>query len=617
MKNIITKVMAGVTVTALLTYNVCPVFAYLNEETIYTNLDKDGKNYSSTVTTVIEDEKGTKTSQDKNKKDLPIVTKITYFVDGKEVDSNKIAGKKGRVTVKLEFENKEKQDDMYVPFVVVAGLMIDNQTNKNIEVDNGKILTNGNSSIVVGMALPGMQENFGLDEEKIKIPNSIEISMDTDKFELGNVMVYASPKLLSDLDISMSDFDEIFEQVDALDVASKTLEEGASSLANGIKTLDEGANQLDSGIEALDNGIDSLKAGTQELNNGAIALKNGTAEFNAKAGELTNGISQITSGANELNSKYQELDSGINTLANGVSSLNEELPALVTGATALDSGLEGLQSGISTVDNGITGVDNGLTTSIASLEQIISGYELAGIPDAQIQPLRDLKDGLLTLKAGTTQIKAGIESQDSSAPGLIVGAQALKSGSEALKNGVVAVQSGVNSINDGATALKAGSSQVVSGISSLSSGASTLASSTAELPGAVTAISNGAASLQAGIVTAQNGINTLSDGSKQLRTGSSSLTEGTLALVNGSEELSNGMKKFNSEGIGKIIDLVKNDGKDLINKVEKLQKLSNEYVSFASKEERDDIKFIAITDSIKVEKISTDSKSNKNSKSKK
>ena len=113
MKNIITKVFAGITVASLLTYNALPVFAYLNEETVYSNLDSTGKKYKSTVTTIIEDENGIKTTQEKTKEELPIETKITYFVDGKEVDSNKIAGKKGKITIKLEFENKEKREDMF------------------------------------------------------------------------------------------------------------------------------------------------------------------------------------------------------------------------------------------------------------------------------------------------------------------------------------------------------------------------------------------------------------------------------------------------------------------------------------------------------------------------
>lgn len=621
MKNIITKVFAGITVASLLTYNALPVFAYLNEETVYSNLDSTGKKYNSTVTTIIEDENGIKTTQEKTKEELPIETKITYFVDGKEVDSNKIAGKKGKITIKLEFENKEKREDMYVPFVVVAGLMIDNEKNRDIEIKNGKILTNGNSSIAVGMALPGMQENLGIEEDKLNIPKTIEISMNTDKFEAGNIMIYASPKLLSDLDISMNDFNEIFNQVNALDTASRALETGATSLAEGIKTLDAGAVQLDNGITALDSGIDNLKSGTQELNNGAIALKNGTAAFEVGAGELTNGINQIAAGASNLNTKYQELDGGINTLANGVNSLNEKLPQLTAGATALDNGISGLQTGINAVDNGITTIDSGLEASIASLasiDQIIQVYETAGL---DIQPLIELKAGLEAglgaLKSGTAELKAGIESQDPSNPGLIAGASSLKAGSEELKNGVLAVQTGVGSIADGAANLQAGSSLVVDGISSLNSGSATLANSTAELPASITAIANGAASLQAGIATAQTGINTLSDGSKQLKAGSLSLTEGTLQLVSGSQELSNGITKFNSEGISKVVDLVNNDGKDLIRRVEKLEEISNEYTSFASKEERDDLKFIAITDSVKIENNSSDSKSDKTGKSKK
>lgn len=43
---------------------------------------------------------------------------------------------------------------MYVPFVVMAGTMLDNTKMKNIEVTNGKVLDNGQKTVVVGLACP-------------------------------------------------------------------------------------------------------------------------------------------------------------------------------------------------------------------------------------------------------------------------------------------------------------------------------------------------------------------------------------------------------------------------------------------------------------------------------
>ena len=142
------KIVSGVVVTSLLTYYATPVLAYMNEETIYSNLDLNGKNYKSSVTTILEDKDGSKIEQNETTDELPIETKITYYLDGKEIDANEIAGKSGRVTIKLEFVNKLENDvqingnkeKIYTPVVVAAGLTLENKNNKNIEISSRKII---------------------------------------------------------------------------------------------------------------------------------------------------------------------------------------------------------------------------------------------------------------------------------------------------------------------------------------------------------------------------------------------------------------------------------------------------------------------------------------------
>ena len=694
------KIISGVLVTSLLTYYSAPVLAYMNEETIYLNLDSAGSAYKSSVTTIVEDKNGTNINQNEIEKALPIETKITYYLDDREVETNKIAGKKGRVTIKLEFENKDKHDDVYTPFVVVCGLMIDNSKNSNIEISNGKLLTNGNTTIAVGLAFPGMQESLELDESKIKIPSSVEISMDTDKFESSNIMVYASPKLLGELNISMSDFDEIFEKVNALETASKALENGAGALADGMKSLDEGAVKLDNGIVSLDQGIDTLKSGANDLNNGAIQLKNGTAEFAKNSESFNSGMAKVSDGVSALNTQYSELDNGINTLNSKSSELKEGASQLKDGAGAIDAGVTSLKNGAGDLSSGADAVLNGINSAVeglapnmteeakntkknalneiislnesalgddvnstiedlegkvsnytVSLNQIPSSDELkAGVAAGVLteeqaksyEQTRSLLNGLIAslntniklLKltsgnyAALTQTKASISKTiddtenlynglvqiQAGMKGVAAGANSLSGGLKDLSAGTSSLVKGAGSLSDGTVALSAGtasladgSSKVVSGLESLNSGTTTLAESSEKLAGASLIISTGASKLQDGTNSLQNGVNTLSDGSKQLKNGSLSLTEGTLALVSGSQTLADGIKQFNQEGICKITDFVNNNGKKLIGKVEKLEKLSNEYTSFASEEKRDDLKFIAITDSVKV----ADSKSKK------
>ena len=670
---IINKIASSIVIASIMTYYAGPVIAYVNEETIYSNLDSNGNVYKSTVTTITEDEKETKTEQNETEKTLPIETKITYYLDGKEMDSSKIAGKSGRVTIKLEFENKEKHEDLYTPFVVVSGLMINNKENTNIDIVNGKLLTNGNSCIAVGLSFPGMAESLGIDEDTIKIPNFVEISMDTEKFEMGNIFIYASPKLLGELDISMDDFDEIFDKINALEIASKALEDGAVSLSDGIEILDAGVIELSSGAKNLNDGVTTLKSGANDLANGVNTLNSEYGTLDSGITDLKDGVSTLASGASALDSGAGALVDGISQVSNGVTGLATGISAVSTGVNGVVSGIESVDSGVNSLIGGINGIDNGINNLIqgietnvdisnlenqkSSLQAQITQYttKLSTIPSASeleasvvaglltaeqaenLAQTRALLEGLVAslqanynsllateslygglnqlkngiekedgLLAGANAIKVGIESTNPDNPGLLAGANALKTGIESedgLLAGANAIKNGIekeDGLLAGANALKMGTTGLTSGVNALSDGTSKLKAGSSK-------VANGLGQLAYGSNTLKNGVNTLSDGATALYDGTVKLTDGSKQLVDGSKTLADGLKQFNEEGINKISELV-DTGKDLIRKIEKLEKLSNDYTNFASREKRDDLKFIAITDSIKAETETKNSK---------
>lgn len=80
----------------------------------------------------------------------------------------KLAGKSGKVKITLQYTNKEertvdingKKVKMYVPFVVVAGTIIENENARNIEVSSGKVVDDGSKTVVVGMGYARSTRKF-------------------------------------------------------------------------------------------------------------------------------------------------------------------------------------------------------------------------------------------------------------------------------------------------------------------------------------------------------------------------------------------------------------------------------------------------------------------------
>ena len=206
-KKIMSKVIASSLVLALGTINAVPVFAYSKDETVYTKANANGSSYQTIVSEHLKNsdnaellkdmstllnikntngdeeasQNGTslewKTSgndiyyQGNTDKELPLDCTIKYELNGEEIAPNDLIGKSGSVKITIEYTNKEerfvningKNEKMYVPFVVMAGTMLDNTKMKNIEVTNGKVLDNGQKTVVVGLACPGLIESLGLD----------------------------------------------------------------------------------------------------------------------------------------------------------------------------------------------------------------------------------------------------------------------------------------------------------------------------------------------------------------------------------------------------------------------------------------------------------------------
>ena len=182
MNKLIKRIFSAVIAGTLVIYTL-PIYAVVNEENVYSKLNAKGENYKTIVTTKKED-KITKVESDK---ELPIETKITYFLNDNEILPEELVGKSGNVKIKIEYINKTEQmvtvngiqEKMYTPFVVVSGAIINSKNNKNIKISNGKIIENGNNTIVLGIVMPGLEESLKLPSNivTIDIPNNLEINV--------------------------------------------------------------------------------------------------------------------------------------------------------------------------------------------------------------------------------------------------------------------------------------------------------------------------------------------------------------------------------------------------------------------------------------------------------
>lgn len=329
----------------------------------------------------------------------PVTQKVTYYLDGKEISPEDLAGKSGKVKIRFDYTNTtsytetvngEKQK-VSVPFAAITGLVLGDGF-ENIEVTNGKAEVSDSSSVVLGYALPGLKDSLGIKDKDldgdVNIPEYMEMTADVENFSMPAAMTFvvnASDYVSTD-GIDTSDLDDMINDLkDAstqLQDGSKTLAEGTDTLSDGLSTLQSklgtfasGVGTLKSGLKTYTDGVSTLSGGLNTLGNSTGALVSGADKLNSGAGQLASGsatlkdgLKSYTDGANGLAKGASDLDAGIGTLA-------EKSGTLVDGATKLDDGASQLSASASSINEGIKSLDTGLKTPLTDKEK--AGYQAA------------------------------------------------------------------------------------------------------------------------------------------------------------------------------------------------------------------------------------------------
>lgn len=253
----------------------------------------------------------------------PVTQKVTYYLDGKEISPEDLAGKSGKVKIRFDYTNTtsyteevngEKQT-VSVPFAAVTGLVLGDGFS-NVEVTNGKVEANDTSNIVIGYALPGLKDSLGIKDEDldddVNIPEYMEVSADVENFSLSTAMTFvvnASDYVSSD-GINTSSLDDM---INDLTDATTQLKDGSAELADGTDTLKDGLGTLQSGLKSYTDGANSLASGASQLDAGIGTLANGAGTLASGVATLNDGANKIATSANSINAGVKQLNDGLTT----------------------------------------------------------------------------------------------------------------------------------------------------------------------------------------------------------------------------------------------------------------------------------------------------------------
>lgn len=558
--------------------------------------------------------------QGTSSEEAPVIEKLTYYLDGKEIAPKDLAGKSGKVTLRFDYTNNEtaeadidgKKEEVYVPFVVITGMVLDDSFT-GVEVTNGKVIADGSKNLVIGYTLPGLKESLGVEKEDfdtdISIPDYFEVTANVENFSLDmtmTVVMNATNFISAERDGEASSLDELFE---SLTDATDQLQEGSAALADGVDTLQSklgdfqnGMNTLADGVTTLKNGAGTLADGASALNSSAKAISDGIAAldqtlkapltedekttYNAQAiatveaafAEGTDTYNYIYNSAKQsfsdsLNANADSIYLGLRYNADGSdSALYSNLFAAGYAKTLeeqFQAALPGLYQG--------RGLDPAALT-VAQYQQMRSDFEAyaAGQIAAGVMPV--VESSLQQLAAGIVQ---GIAAQgaDTTAAN-VVNACKTASGQAAASALVTGIETTKSTIASSIEAKQSNGYSLVTGAAALSQGTQELAGKVPELV---------------------NGVNALDDGAVKLKDGTGAIVEGVGTLGNGAHELADGIVTFNEEGIEKILNSYNGEIEPLMDRIQAVLDAGADYQSYTDIAEgmNGSVKFIYKTAAVK------------------
>ena len=558
------------------------------------------------------------------KQPLPVDLTVTYSLDGKVISPEALTGKSGKVTIRFDYTNNAyetvkiggKDERIYVPFLMMSGMILDGEKFSNVTVTNGKVISDGDRTMLAGIAFPGLQHDLGLTRDEIDIPSYFEVNADVKDFELGATVTIAANPLTKDIDPDELDsLDDLKASMNTLESAMTALIDGSSQLYTGLDTLleksgtlSEGVDALYAGAEQLSDGAAQVDDGAKELSKGAATLSDGTITLDLGALDLSSGLKTLDSNSGALNTgsdmtftsilataqkslKEAGLDvpnltpenytTVLNTL---IDSLSEEKVKAQAEATAKEKVTAAVEANRETVTAGVTEavrqnvqaeVESGVRAQVTAKVIETLGYTVdeynsavaAGMVDEAVQAQ---VNGAIEAQMNSDEVSATITSlvdqnmQSEAIQSTI--AQKTEEKIQSLIDENMQSEEVLNGIAEALAKAKAGRESIIAlkaqldsyntfnkGLKTYTDGVGSASAGADQLHSGTTQIKLGSSALKDGASALKDGTEQLSDGADTLKDGVLTLKNGVPALIDGVSQLRDGSMQL-SDGLQQFSD---------------------------------------------------------------
>ncbi len=533
--------------------------------------------------------------QGKTTKALPVGVQITYKLDGKNMSAAEMKGKSGHMVMTINYTNHATSDGNTVPFTAATAMDMNSEHFKNVNVDHGAVIADGENNIVIALGFPGLSDALGLSENNldIDIPESATIEADVTDFRMGATITSLSTKVLNKAGLDkIKSFDDLDSAITQLTSASDQLVAGSLAARQGADQLAVGTTQLANGTGTLQSGTEQYVAGVSKAADGAATLNAAVSKMSPMFGQFKtfgDGLKNYTGGVQNAYNGAKEIDTGLNQLkGNDGSDGNPKtgMNALSDGTQSLDSGLNDPATGAATgakqiaagtgkAANGINNMDESINGKIAAIRSALSDYGITNLDEAEAKMAELQTDINAKLASGTAEdiaiakeeyasyskiaayvgnwqvlesMRQTLETPDESGASMLEQMQSLSNGAANLSAGVDKLGVGAAQLNTGIN----GPQGAKPAVDSLAAGADKLVGKDSQSGMNALVAGNGKINEGANKIIASMGkMDQLANGTASLNSGLNTLKANGSTLTNGVGTLNTGAVQLNA-GAGQL-----------------------------------------------------------------
>lgn len=486
---------------------------------------------------------------------LPWNISLTYFLDGKEISPEELAGSSGTLEIHFQVtENPKCTGDFFQEYALQASFTLDTKQCENITAPDATIANVGGDKQLTYTVLPGE----GMDTV---------ISADVTEFEMDAVSINGIRLNLS-VDVDDQEIrdkvSELMDAVDQLDAGAAKLSDGSENVKGGTSQVKDGASVLHSGVTQLDQGVATLQSGLETVQQGLDSLNSQSSSLTSGSKEFRTALLTIQSAVDSLSVTNQDLSS----LAAASGEIRQAIEDLYNGAAELQENLGVAQYKALLAQNGLD-VDS-LKAQNASAVETIQSYEalleqMSGIPG-----LSGVVDTYKSQLMGTAeQVKALLNANTAALQGTESYLEEVSAQLPALTQGLSQLKTQYETFDSAITQLVNTLGNMTGKLAALAGGIDQLADSYTALDTGISGYTDGVAQLAAGYSQVMDGVSSLAQGSKELVSGSGDLYDGTVELYDGVSSLCDGAQEM-ADGTGEFRQEAPNMRDELEGKIDTL-----------------------------------------------